>query len=64
MQVIEVAADGETLVRDVELDADRRGELLVQGFCSRIEHAVIVISPITRDTSHPARYSLSIGASE
>ncbi|MCH8109693.1 MAG: immune inhibitor A [Chloroflexi bacterium] len=64
VQVIEVTADGATLVRDVELDADRRGELLVEGFGSRIEHAVIVISPITRDTSHPARYSLSIGASE
>ncbi len=62
VQVIEVTTDGEPLVRDVELDADRRGELLVEGFGSRIERAVIVISPITRDTHHPARYSLSISA--
>jgi len=64
VQVIEVATDGVTLVRDVELDADRKGELLVEGFGSRIEHAVIVISPITRDTHHPARYSLSISPSD
>ncbi len=60
VQVIEQGTDGSVTVRDVELDEANRGELLLQGFGSRLEQAVVVVSPVTRDTSHPAQYTLTV----
>ena len=60
VRVIEVPTDGEVSVRDVPLNEDRRGEILIEGFGSRLGHAVIVVSPVTPHTRQPARYTLSI----
>ena len=62
VQVVEWEVDGTVSVRDMSLDRDRMGHLVVQGFGSRIEHAVIVVSPVTAGTHQPASYSLDIGA--
>ena len=60
VQVIEVGLGGSTAVRQLELDTDRKGELLVEGLGSRLERAVVVISPMARDTRHPAAYRITV----
>ena len=60
VQVIEETSDGEASVREIALDNERRGEILIEGFGTRIEHAVIIVSPVTRGTHQPARYALAV----
>ena len=60
VQIIEETSDGEASVREVALDGERMGEILIKGFGTRIEHAVIVVSPVTRGTHQPARYALAV----
>ena len=52
--------DGAVSVRDVSLDAGRRGQVLLRGFGTELEHAVIVVSPITRGTHLPTRYTITV----
>ena len=60
VQVIEERADGKVSVRDLALDQNRRGQILIQGFGSGLDHAVILVSPVTRGTHQPAQYILSV----
>ena len=60
VQVIEERADGEVSVRDMSLDKNRSGQILIQGFGSGLDHAVILVSPVTRGTHQPAQYILSV----
>ena len=60
VQVIEVGTDGNTSVREITLDEKKTGQLLLEGFGSRLEHAVIVVSPVTLNTHQPAQYTLTI----
>ena len=60
VQVIEKETDGEVSVRNLVLDEDREGQILIEGFGSRLKHVVIVVSPVTRGTHQPARYTLTI----
>ena len=60
VQVIEERADGKVSVRDMALDQSGSGEILIQGFGSGLDHAVILVSPVTRGTHQPARYILSV----
>ena len=64
VRVIQEATDGSISVRDMDLDEMSQGQLLVQGFGSRLAHAVVVVSPITRGTHQPARYSLSVAPTD
>ena len=64
VQVIELRADGEVLVRDLELKDDAKGQALIEGFGSEVEHAVIVVSPVARGTHQPARYTLTVAPAE
>jgi hypothetical protein len=54
-------ADGKISVREVDLDASQAGQVAVRGFGSDVERAVLVVSPITRGTQRPARYTLTVG---
>ena len=60
VQIIEIPAEGAAVVRQVPLDAERTGEAVVSGFGSRIERAVVVVSPATRHTHQRASYRLSV----
>ena len=60
VQVIEERADGKVSVRDLALDQNRSGQILIQGFGSGLDHAVILVSPVTRGTHQPAQYVLSV----
>ena len=60
VQVVLKRADGGAEVRDLLLDEDRRGQMLVEGLGSVIERAVVVISPVTPGTHQPARYTITV----
>ena len=60
VQLIEEGTDGNIKVSEMEIDDSRSGEILLQGFGSRLKEAVIIVSPVTKDTSHPSQYTLTI----
>ena len=60
VQVIEMSLDGSSTVRELTLDEERRGELLVTGFGTRLENAVVVVTPLTRHTYQPASFKLTV----
>ena len=60
VQIIEIPAEGAAVVRQLSLDVERTGEAVVSGFGSRIERAVVVVSPATRHTHQRASYRLSV----
>ena len=64
VQVIEQRSDGTNLVRDVELDDENTGEVLIKGLDTELTSAVIVVSPATPGTHVPARYTLTVAPSE
>jgi immune inhibitor A len=61
VQIVEKGLDGKVSVRDVPLDEARKGQILVQGFGSRIENAVVIVSPVTLGTHQRASYTLTVG---
>ncbi len=61
VQVIEQRADGRDVVRQMSIDEDRKGRILVRGFGEQLSNAVIVVSPVTRDTHQLARYTIAVG---
>ena len=62
IQVVEQLAEGGEVVREIGLNDNRNGETLVQGLGSRLDRAVIIISPVTVGTNQPARYTLDVSA--
>ena len=64
VQLIVEHTDGRVSVREVDLDEDQSGRVTVRGFGSDIERAVVVVSPVTRGTHLPARYTLSVSPGE
>ena len=60
VRVIEETLDGKFSITEVELDEENSGHVLIEGFGTRIKHAVVVISPMTRDTHQSAPYSMNI----
>ncbi len=60
VQVIEQAADGSAQVRDMPLDSQNQGSMVIEGLGTRVETAVVVISPVTPGTFQPAPYTLAI----
>ena len=63
VQIIEIGTDGAASVRDLPLDGAGWGQAVIGGFGSPLEHAVIVISPVTLGTHQPAEYKLVIAPS-
>lgn len=62
VQIIEFGEDGNTVVLEMQLDADLVGEAQLAGFGSDLRNAVLVITPLTLGTYMPAEYSLSVSA--
>ena len=60
VQIVEIPALGTAIVRQLPLDADRTGEAVVRGFGSRIERAIVVVSPSTRHTHQRASFRLTV----
>ena len=60
VQVIEESVDGKRFVRRVSLDDEKNGRTLLEGFGTSLEHAVVVVSPVTRGTHQAAHYTLKI----
>ncbi len=64
VQVIELDTDGRVTVKDLVLDKEKQGQLVIRGFGSTLEHAVIVLAPVTAGTHLPASYVLNIAPAE
>jgi len=62
VQLIERRADGDVRVVPMDLDARNSGQLVVRGLGTEVEQAIVVVSPMTRNTRHPAGFSLSLVA--
>lgn len=60
VQVIERSSGEEDRVREMALDESNAGELVVESFGSDVANAVVVISPMTANTTQPARYTLTV----
>ena len=60
VQVIEELSDGTVTVRELGLDAQRRGEYLLEGFGETLASATVVVSPITLGTDLPTRFSIRV----
>jgi immune inhibitor A len=58
VQVIEVGED--TVVRDIPLNQDGEGSLMIGGFGAGLERAVVVIAPVASKTTEAASYVLSV----
>ena len=62
VQLIERRSDGEVRVVSMELDKRNSGELVVRGLGTEVDRAIVVVSPMTRHTRHPAGFNLSLVA--
>ena len=60
VQIIEEMSDGAVTVRELGLDAQRRGEYRLEGFGDKLVSATVVVSPITLGTDLPTRFSLRV----
>ncbi|MDE3267867.1 MAG: immune inhibitor A [Chloroflexota bacterium] len=58
VQVIEFG--DETTVRQMEVDQDGRGELVLRGFGGELEKAMVIVAPVAPKTSQPSSYTLSV----
>ncbi len=61
LRVIEVG--DEFRVRDISLDADQAATFEIDGFGSRISHAVIVVAGVAEHTMLPARFTIETSPS-
>ena len=61
VQLIELGA--ETRVRRMELDETQKGQLIIGGFGSQVERAVLVVSALAPKTTELADYQYSIAVS-
>lgn len=62
VQVIAEGGSGEFEVSRLELDDENFGEMILSGLDRRDREVVVVVSPITPDTRHGARYTLEFRA--
>ena len=60
VQLIERRTDGEVRVVPMELDERNSGEVVVQGLGVAVDQVIVVVSPMTRQTRHPAAFNLSL----
>ena len=64
VQIVEETVGGDVSVREMEMEDGPRGEVRLEGLGSRLVSALVVISPVTRDTHQSVRYTLSVAAPE
>ena len=62
VQVIAIGANGEFEVSRLDMDDENFGEIALSGLDEPGKEVVIVVSPITPDTHHDARYTLEFRA--
>ncbi len=62
VQVVGLKGDRTVFVRDVPLDAQNRGSLVVDGFGDTIDAALVIVAPVTEGTRQPAAYTLTVSA--
>ena len=60
VQVIEKFVDGKEHVSRVSLGDEGTGATLLEGFGTKLRHAVVIVSPVTRGTHQVARYNLAV----
>ena len=58
VQVVEFG--DETTIRQMEVDSNGRGELVLSGFGSGLEKAIVIVAPVAPKTSQPSSYVLSV----
>ena len=64
VQVIEQRADGSDVVRQVGIAQSNKGQILIQGFGTKLNNAVIIVSPVTPNTNQPAGYTITVRPAE
>ena len=64
VQVVEISPDGATAVREMDLDEENAGQIMLHGFGSQLERAVIIVSPVTPGTHQTAGYTLTVAPGE
>ena len=62
VKLIESRDNGEVRVVPMDLDRQNNGELLIRGVGDDVVEAIIVVSPMTRRTHHPASYRIALAA--
>ena len=60
VQVVEIAE--EVTVRDMILDSQGRGSIVLRGFGQGLERAVVIIAPVASKTTQPSPYVLTVEA--
>ena len=58
--VIERRRDGEDAVRRMDVDGEGRGRIEIAGLGGEILNAVVVVSPLARNTRHLSEFTLSV----
>ena len=58
--VIERHLDGSDIVRRMEIDGGRRGTIALTGLGDEVQDAVVVVSPLARNTHHLSRFTLTV----
>ncbi len=58
VQVIELG--DETRVRQMAIDADGQGELVLSGFGDGLEKVIVIVAPVAPKTTQPSEYTLSV----
>ena len=58
--VIERRRDGEDAVRRMDVDGEGRGRIEIVGLGGEILNAVVVVSPLARNTRHLSEFTLSV----
>ncbi len=60
--VIERRRDGADIVRQMEIDEDRRGGLAIGVLSQEVERLIVVVSPVARNTHQLSKFALTVSA--
>ena len=58
--VIERHLDGSDIVRRMEIDGGRRGTIALTGLGDEVQEAVVVVSPLARNTHQLSQFTLTV----
>ena len=58
--VMERHRDGADVVRRMEIDDDRSGVIAMRGLGDEVRNAVVVVSPLARNTHHLSQFTLTV----
>ena len=60
VRMIITEGNGEVIVHDMDLDEENNGLIRFDAYSEAIQSATVIVSSLTRYTSQPAKYVLSL----